>query len=441
MGQIYAAAALTIIAAIGHDPSHGLPGISKSSRAVRSAVSGSSHLTVIPAHMDFDQVLHSPWSKRGWTLQESLLSTRRLILTDRQAIFVCNTQTCYEAESDAQRRDVFAHVGWRPPQDIMNKQSPVNTAMFYLQEYSRRTLTYDTDALNAIVGALNTLREKSVSHIWGLPFEHANVYQYGGQAPMGCTAQISCQADHGYRFLLGWCHFGPSPVRRRSAFPSWSPIGWEGEINFRAPPKFVTTPNSNEQIEYERYLKSGIPGASPCGVRLRSLAGQQQSLLAFLPDCEASPENISQQLELDGETYATPFATRYSVLLPYEDGFYCWYPANCSFDPSDPEWHGEVLDNVKLLLIRGSSERSHSDRDWLLLLVPSITGPANTYRRIGIAQMDPMVRNLRWYGDDFHHVSPDEPSWQRLKMKKEEYDLKLTRWWRPCFTPEVIRIV
>ncbi|KAF3042483.1 hypothetical protein E8E11_001118 [Didymella keratinophila] len=111
MGNIYAMADLTIIAVIGSDPTHGLPGF-RGSRSVKSARLGSSYISILPASDDLTQVVHSPWTMRAWTLQESVLSRRRLILTGRQAIFLCNTQFTFEAEDDDSENRYEASAFW-----------------------------------------------------------------------------------------------------------------------------------------------------------------------------------------------------------------------------------------------------------------------------------------------------------------------------------------
>ena len=168
MGNIYATADLTIIAAIGSDPTHGLPGF-RGSRFVKSARLGSSYISVLPASDDLTQVVHSPWTMRAWTLQEGVLSRRRLILTGRQAIFLCNTQFTFEVEDDDSENgyeaSAFRGVGWLPPRASDPQKAALDIAQSYLVEYSKRTLSYDADALDAVVGALNTLMRERVYHI------------------------------------------------------------------------------------------------------------------------------------------------------------------------------------------------------------------------------------------------------------------------------------
>jgi len=91
-------------------------------------------------------------------------------------------------------------------------RSPVKAPLFdfkeqMMHEYTRRRLTYSYDALKAIIGALES--EESDDHIWGVFVVryHPNLYMF-----------------------LHWRH--SSPVPRRKQFPSWSPIGWHGPVDY-----------------------------------------------------------------------------------------------------------------------------------------------------------------------------------------------------------------
>ncbi|KAH6621727.1 heterokaryon incompatibility protein-domain-containing protein, partial [Boeremia exigua] len=88
MGAIYARAQLTIFAVAGNNSSHGLPGVRISRRVpFNDVMTGTTYL-----RHDWDStedILSSKWVSRGWTLQESYLSTKRLFFTERQVVFAC----------------------------------------------------------------------------------------------------------------------------------------------------------------------------------------------------------------------------------------------------------------------------------------------------------------------------------------------------------------
>ena len=76
-----------------------------------------------------------------------------------------------------------------------------------MHQYTGRCLTYDHDALNAIVGALDTQAEDD--HIWGVHIVKDDIATY---------------------VFLNWRHRYPLP--RREQFPSWSPVGWRGRVDY-----------------------------------------------------------------------------------------------------------------------------------------------------------------------------------------------------------------
>jgi hypothetical protein len=90
-----------------------------------------------------------------------------------------------------------------------------------LTQYTKRDLTYDSDALNAIVGALNTLNngKSGVYHIWGLPF---------GKIDSRIAGSVTGRVHIG----IFWKH--SSPRHRRVGFPSWSSLGWKGSVHFNS---------------------------------------------------------------------------------------------------------------------------------------------------------------------------------------------------------------
>lgn len=99
MDSIYRNAELTIIAAAGSDPTYGLPGIGNRHRQP--------HHTLVIKDINIASTLGHPetaiqsskWSTRGWTLQEAVLSRRRLVFTDDQVYFECNAMNCQESLS------------------------------------------------------------------------------------------------------------------------------------------------------------------------------------------------------------------------------------------------------------------------------------------------------------------------------------------------------
>ena len=203
MGAVYAGAIMTIIAYAGDDPTFGLPGISSDidRTTTWSMMQATGYLGL------------STWLKRGWTFQENYLSKRRLFFTEIGPVYRCKSSLHSEVTCDfAHGFDIMveAIIDNQRPQGVpTDLEAALHEAGNIMQSYSDRQLSYETDLLNAIVGVLNTLstRQFPVRHIWGVPFT------------TGKTADSSI-----VKIALDWS--SKSPGTRRSAFPSWSTLGW-----------------------------------------------------------------------------------------------------------------------------------------------------------------------------------------------------------------------
>jgi hypothetical protein len=96
MDKIYQNAYLTLIAGAGQGPDHGLPGIRDRRVGTRvEARIGSQTAYVISPH-PVNNLLRSKWNSRAWVYQEAALSQRRLIFTDEEIFFHCDSMNCRE---------------------------------------------------------------------------------------------------------------------------------------------------------------------------------------------------------------------------------------------------------------------------------------------------------------------------------------------------------
>ena len=91
MDKIYAGSVLTIIAAAGSDGTYGLPGVSRRRKVNQPVHIGHRTLDSTPIFCS-DTLESTTWSTRGWTYQEGLLPTRRLVFTDTQLYFECQAR-------------------------------------------------------------------------------------------------------------------------------------------------------------------------------------------------------------------------------------------------------------------------------------------------------------------------------------------------------------
>jgi len=166
-------AELTIIAASGNGPYHGLPGVSRL-RSRRPTLTVGDH-TLVAVESPRQEIGSSKWGTRGWTYQEVMLSTRRLVFTDSQVYFQC--------------RSSYVLEGWKGQGSELARNSRLLLAAFSeisaisrstglynrLEEYYRRELSYPSDILNAFTGifrAFRNIRQQGSgpygSHFYGI---------------------------------------------------------------------------------------------------------------------------------------------------------------------------------------------------------------------------------------------------------------------------------
>lgn len=95
MGEIYSNAYCTVIAAAGEDAQTGLAGVEKTPRREHHEVSING---VTLAEMCYSRghgsalLSSSKWATRAWTYQECHLSTRRIVFTEHQVMYLCNRE-------------------------------------------------------------------------------------------------------------------------------------------------------------------------------------------------------------------------------------------------------------------------------------------------------------------------------------------------------------
>lgn len=89
MDLIYQLAEVVIIAAFGHDPTSGLPGVRKTPRVYQPRATIGSHVLASTMRRPGLVIASSTWTTRAWTYQEALLARRRLVFMEEQVYFEC----------------------------------------------------------------------------------------------------------------------------------------------------------------------------------------------------------------------------------------------------------------------------------------------------------------------------------------------------------------
>ncbi|KAK8023400.1 hypothetical protein PG991_006639 [Apiospora marii] len=232
MDKIYAHAYLTLVAAAGQDSSYGLPGVGDKQRHPQGHVHVAGAVDMIQIFPHTSSELNgSTWARRGWTYQEGYMSHRRLIFTDRQVSYLCNTAHQAETVRKPKRLSRSELIGSKTAfLDILPTVAPAPSGSLglgrgdvwddlkrnHLPSYTRRQLTDDHDSLNAILGLFRTLQPEGIRHIHGTPLRMVQKGEDGSRL----------------EFPLAW-HHEVQGARRRHQFPSWSWTGWEGAVRMK----------------------------------------------------------------------------------------------------------------------------------------------------------------------------------------------------------------
>ena len=297
MGKIYAGSALTIIAAAGSDGSYGLPGVSRQRVVNRPFQFGRRILCSTPL-FSRETLESTTWSSRGWTYQEGLLSTRRLVFTDTQLYYECQERSRMEGwlapEHMFWRRDEESAGSWC---DYFNKNPDpglfptinghVKSVLHRIEAFTKRSLTYEDDVLNALLGIFALLRQgtnipySGIQHLWGMPYFGYDVNFRRDRTPL--TISLS-------RFVNNLSWDVDNPVRRRVGFPSWSWTGWIGTVRWA---------KGLMMVDNGRYHRHRSTPDVPCTVSLELRNGNTVDwriyhAMSYLHDTSEDARNAQQ---------------------------------------------------------------------------------------------------------------------------------------------------
>jgi hypothetical protein len=278
MDVIYQQAYLTIVAADGEDANAGLRRLHTHAiyrEKPISLVSRQRRLSFLPKAPESESTLEQTvWNTRGWTYQEMILSPRIVVFTDVQVHFsawgrreresyvlgeVSNCKhgrTRQRATHTTKTTQEFLAV-IQPKKRMLRDPDAYFKAV---QEYTKRSLTYEGDRFDAFNGILS-----SISRGYRPPRET--------QALSGIlTFSIESSTRDS---LFDWHIPGPShriphDKLNTRALPSWSWIGWSGAVNFGTEIPFyelVVMNENNIRLNSTNTLVQAVPWPSkptPC---------------------------------------------------------------------------------------------------------------------------------------------------------------------------------
>lgn len=230
MGSIYARAQLTIFAAEDQDASQGLYGQRKLIDAARGPSSRRASASR-PAYHGPDgrltnetlllrnarDLMCTRWFSRGWTFQESLLSSRRILFHNGTVGWECQAASWHEAQDLTDLLDVDIPLLESDPagihQMVLSPWPDMYRYARLVSLYNRHALTYPEDVSDAFRGILSLL---SCSFTGAL---------------------ISGLPEMFFNAALLWQPWYPMTRRRskrqsreEAVLPSWSWTGWHGDM-------------------------------------------------------------------------------------------------------------------------------------------------------------------------------------------------------------------
>ncbi|KAI0022034.1 heterokaryon incompatibility protein-domain-containing protein [Xylariomycetidae sp. FL0641] len=226
MGDIFANAYLTLVAADGDSVYSGLPGscpgvseprdFTPPTMTFRSDHKASS-LILQP---DFDPLC--VWRTRAWTFQEQMLSHRQLIFAGDRVLWVCRVDAYAEelarqpndADHDDQTSEQVLEISFPPPVPVDQRPEAgrwpdLSRYRELVTKYSTRMVSFPGDYLSAFTGlAMELSRSFPGGFLYSIP-------------------------EYYFDYALVWTPL--SPITRRLVdgkmdprLPSWSWVGWQG---------------------------------------------------------------------------------------------------------------------------------------------------------------------------------------------------------------------
>lgn len=225
MDSIYSNATLTIVAA--GDGQGGLPGLRKLRTEISIVQAGALMLIADAcASSESHWSDNTAWASRAWTLQEYVISHRKLIFTADQVYWWCQEASWRESiylashthryQTTLPRFDMpLTDMHTLPMNAFLTKSEPKYLSKFseIVEQYSGRKLTVQGDRLYAFQGVLNAIKaaDPRKDHFWAL-----TTWNFELELDWGDADNYSSEGEF-------------SPVAA-GMFPSWSWLSYPGPV-------------------------------------------------------------------------------------------------------------------------------------------------------------------------------------------------------------------
>ncbi|KAK0727622.1 heterokaryon incompatibility protein-domain-containing protein [Lasiosphaeria miniovina] len=298
MASIYANSVLTIIAAEGHDANHGICGL----RNVSEPRNCQQHVFQLPGdtdiiHVPWPEMYDKTWFSRGWTFQEWLFSSRRLMFGDARVRWQCPCSNWQEDVDHLSGLDV-APFPIGPDDDrvltraLSSTWPNIETYASIVQYYNTRKFSLEEDVLPAFSGITSLLVSTfDGGFLYGLPemfFDDALLWLPFPRV----TRRIATDTS--------------APFLRGSLLPSWSWMGWCGEIDglswLGGQSNIVMSQEGGVRILESVEWSTGFPSASAQQRRRIVPSGRKYSEIS---DNDPVPPGWTRHQQEDGSTVYT----------------------------------------------------------------------------------------------------------------------------------------
>jgi hypothetical protein len=212
MGNIYESSALTLIAAAGDGPEYGLSGINSDGATFQGLNLGPVILTMTELGNP-EPIWSSKWYTRGWTYQEGVMSSRRLVFIPNELYFQCQSAYSYGNLHNASLYNPWSESLYAFPK--LGVGFWIKSVEDRIREYCVRRFTQEEDIIDAFRGVLTKFESMSPNflNIWGLPL-YGELY--------GSRHIINQEF---LAVALLW--ESSRPAERRLTAPSWTWAGWK----------------------------------------------------------------------------------------------------------------------------------------------------------------------------------------------------------------------